>query len=501
MTRTLLVLVAGIIAGLCGINYKLQAQTDCLSYETFLTKKTALDSAYRRLQETLDPNHKARPNPVNGVSFFSDMSRQERKVRLIQSDFQAKLNQHLLTLGLLLTKVKGVEIFAFVNSRGSIDYVAYNLDKHTLNEFEQEQIQHSLCSFFSTYTFKQGVERPYQVYCSFRLMGSTLTDIQAQLNRFIPNHSPSQGAIRSVEELTTTQPDTVTTITLEQIELAKVPRALLRFKNVQHLNLNDNELTQIPRFIFRLKKLTTLNVSGNRLTNSAIHCKRNKHLKRINLQFNRLTNLPKRLPKNNQLESLWIGYNDLSTGLNPRILSRLKHLKDLNFYRAKLTSLPTTIGRLAELETLDLYYNQLRELPAQIGTNRSLQQLALSYNLLGSLPIELAQLDHLTALYVRNNSLTSLPIHIDALKSLQILDLSDNAFEELPSSLINLSISSLQELNISQNRLTSFPIQFFKSTRLKLLDIGANPATSKGNLKVLMPLIRELEARQTQVRY
>ncbi len=487
-------------AALSLISYVGEAQTQCLPYDLFVARKDSLDNQYAPVYDVLDPDHRTRPIRENGVSFFSEMSPTERIAKQANSNFYKQFDKNLLSLGYLLGKLNGIELFVYVNEKGRIDCASYRLTKHTLNGFDQQQIDQSFCQFFSDYVFTQTNRKPYRIY-SGQVLGTTLVDKQAHINRLTQEKVPQRGEIRTLAGLTTTRPDTVTIITLEQLALTKAPRALVRFKNIRQLNLNDNELTKVPRFVFRSKKLSSMNLSGNRLAASAIRCPRNKHIERINLQFNQLTQLPKRLPRNRHLLSLWLGHNNLSAGLDARILRRLKTITDLNLYNTKLTSLPATIGQLTQLETLDVYYNQLHELPREIGKNLALKQLALSYNRLDSLPDEIRKLTQLEALYVRKNLLAKLPVHIDELKTLHTLDISHNAISELPSSIINLSINTLQNLNISQNRLAHLPTGLFKTNRLKQLDISDNPATNKQKLTKLLPLIREAEAKHVTVRY
>jgi len=428
------------------------------------------------------------------------MSPTERIVHQVNSNFYRQFDKHLLSLGYLLGKLNGIELFVYVNEKGRIDHASYRLNKHTLNGFDQQQIDQSFCQFFSDYVFNQTNKKPYRIYSS-QVLGATLADKQVSINRLTREKVPQRGEIRTLIGLATTQPDTVTMITLEQLALTKIPRALVRFKNVRQISLNDNELTKVPRFVFRSRKLSSMNLSGNRLTALAIRCPRNKHIERINLQFNQLTQLPKRIPRNRHLQSLWLGHNNLSTGIDAHILRRLKTVTDLNLYNTKLTSLPSTIGQLTQLETLDVYYNQLHKLPREIGKNLALKQLALSYNQLDSLPDEIGKLTQLEALYIRKNSLAKLPARIDELKALHTLDISHNILSELPNSIINLTINTLQNLNISQNRLEHLPTLLFKTNRLKQLDISDNPSTTRQKLTKLLPLIREAEAKHVTVRY
>ncbi|RVE74987.1 hypothetical protein OJAV_G00027490 [Oryzias javanicus] len=132
----------------------------------------------------------------------------------------------------------------------------------------------------------------------------------------------------------------------------------------------------------------------------------------------------------------------------------------------RLAALPSVVPwGLIRLKTLDLSNNKLKELPAANNSQdvicSSLQQVDFSQNQLESLPTGLLHLTNLTRLCAAKNHLTVL-FHIPAdvnwigLRKLEELDLSHNSLSGLPGTIMHC-LKSLRDLNVSSNRLLSFP--------------------------------------------
>uniref|UniRef100_A0A8C1DUC6 non-specific serine/threonine protein kinase n=1 Tax=Cyprinus carpio carpio TaxID=630221 RepID=A0A8C1DUC6_CYPCA len=185
----------------------------------------------------------------------------------------------------------------------------------------------------------------------------------------------------------------------------------------------------------------------------------------------------------------------------------------LDLSRNCLSSLPSVVPwGLIHLHSLNLCHNQLRELP----TPTSSQEIICSRsNELECLPVGLLHLGQLKRIYAARNKLISLfnipnGTNWIGLRKLQELDVSDNSLTDLPSSILHC-LKALSSLNISRNKLGSFPdpwacplkickasnnqieflpdtISIFWKTHLMEVDISENV------LKELPSYIFELEA-------
>jgi hypothetical protein len=96
--------------------------------------------------------------------------------------------------------------------------------------------------------------------------------------------------------------------------------------------------------------------------------------------------------------------------------------------------------------------------------------------LTGAVPAEIGQLTSLTELDLPGNQLTSLPAEIGQLTSLTYLNLDANQLTSLPAEIGQLT--SLTELGLSGNQLTSLPAEIWQLTSLEKLGLRANQLTS-----------------------
>uniref|UniRef100_A0A673KFU9 non-specific serine/threonine protein kinase n=1 Tax=Sinocyclocheilus rhinocerous TaxID=307959 RepID=A0A673KFU9_9TELE len=185
-----------------------------------------------------------------------------------------------------------------------------------------------------------------------------------------------------------------------------------------------------------------------------------------------------------------------------------------------ITSLPSVVPwGLIHLRSLNLCHNQLRELPTPTSSQEiicsRLWHVNVSENELECLPLGLLHLGQLKRISAARNKLISLfnipnGTNWIGLRKLQELDVSDNGLPELPSSVLHC-LKALSSLNISRNKLSSFPdpwacplkickasnnqieflpdtISIFWKTHLREVDISENV------LKELPSYIFELEA-------
>uniref|UniRef100_A0A674AEA6 non-specific serine/threonine protein kinase n=1 Tax=Salmo trutta TaxID=8032 RepID=A0A674AEA6_SALTR len=131
-----------------------------------------------------------------------------------------------------------------------------------------------------------------------------------------------------------------------------------------------------------------------------------------------------------------------------------------------LSSLPSVVPwGLIQLRTLDLSNNLFKELHTAQSSQEiicsRLRQVNLSQNELTSLPSGLLHLTRVQRLSAAKNKLTSLfdipnGTNWIGLRKLEELDVSDNCLTSLPSAVLH-SFKSLTTLKVCRNRLTSFP--------------------------------------------
>ena len=94
----------------------------------------------------------------------------------------------------------------------------------------------------------------------------------------------------------------------------------------------------------------------------------------------------------------------------------------------------------------------------------------------GALPAEIGQLTSLTELVLNDNQLTSVPAEIGQLTSLVALRLYENELTSVPAEIGQLT--SLEELFLNGNQLTSVPAEIGQLTSLRWLHLNGNQLTS-----------------------
>ncbi|NBB19319.1 hypothetical protein GVN20_08140 [Runella sp. CRIBMP] len=374
----------------------------------------------------------------------------------------------------------------YTGKTGKFEYLLYEIRGRISAESEKQLID-SLRILLDNYRFGVKIVSSH-VSSHFMNLG---------LIRTIPK---SDSVISSLEAAhSTTRPDTVKILALNQLELMTVPDVIYRFTNMKELNLSFNELKNVSIDISRLPKLQQIWLNNNQLTDSNLQLTKNKTLRILNIQGNQFTNIPAAVKNCRRLKSLWMGYNNLTT-LNQRSFTKMRRLQDINLYSCGLKFIPKGIVKLRRLEVIDLYYNQLSTLPSSLSRMRKLQQLALSHNQLTQLPNNLGKLKKLQTLYLHHNRLAQLPKSIGKLKSLQILDIGYNQFSTLPNQIAYLQ--RVEEIDMSYNNLSEVPAPIPHLRQLKKVYLRENPVAQDLQLRERSkPIVQVLEGNAIQVSY
>uniref|UniRef100_A0AAY4E7H3 non-specific serine/threonine protein kinase n=1 Tax=Denticeps clupeoides TaxID=299321 RepID=A0AAY4E7H3_9TELE len=162
------------------------------------------------------------------------------------------------------------------------------------------------------------------------------------------------------------------------------------------------------------------------------------------------------------------------------------HITHLDLSNNSLKTLPSVVPwGLIQLEILNLSHNQLKVLPhiqsSQEIICSQLRDVNLSENELACLPLGILHLGQICKLNAAKNKLTSLfevpdGMNWIGLRKLQELDASDNSLSSLPSTVLHCC-KALSSLNICRNQLTSLPepwacpLKFYKASSNKIESI------------------------------
>ena len=179
------------------------------------------------------------------------------------------------------------------------------------------------------------------------------------------------------------------------------------------------------------------------------------------------------------------GFNQL------RPLSRvgdLSALLQLSLPENHLEVIPEEVGSLQRLRLLDLSRNSISSLPTSLFQLPALQTFLLSHNALtdSSFPPDLPApvLPSLHQLDLVGNQLTSLPVFIAHTPHLNELRVAHNSLSSLDPTLIQ-TMANLRLLEAHNNQLDTLPHQLASCSKLKSIQLEANPLKDRRLLKLV----------------
>lgn len=292
--------------------------------------------------------------------------------------------------------------------------------------------------------------------------------------------------------------------------LALPPHGLCSLRQLRSLNLTHNVLETVAG-LGCLSALAELDVSHNRLRQLDdgalaalgnlrwLHLRHNRldrvapaalaglaQLQLLDLSHNRLAGgLPPGLLSGTDLRELYLQNNTLSL-LSPHTFADLQQLVILNLSRNHLSSdsiTHETFADLIRLVILDLSHNQLRQVNGSTFQSQyTLQILHLEHNLIESLDDNaFSALYNLHTLMLSDNRLKHLSVFtLNGLFMLINLALDHNHLENIHLDGFR-NCSSLQDLQLSANKLAAIPDALQYLHFLISLDLSDNHITSVSN--------------------
>ncbi len=240
---------------------------------------------------------------------------------------------------------------------------------------------------------------------------------------------------------------------------------------------------------FEQIEVAEVNLMDMKLTELPSFVYKLKKIKELNFSRNPIESLPPSLKGFKNLTVLHC-FDTKLTNL-PEWIGELKNLKRLNCSENQLIELPKTITNLSNLEALFCSSNELKSLPEDIGELKNLEDLVCFANKLTNLPASLGEIEKLKRLRCARNQIDTLLFSFQYLKNLETLDCEENQLTSLPNSLGDAK--KLQHLYCSSNLLKYLPETLDKLESLIFLDVSFNdslknlPAKLEGlkNLKNL----------------
>lgn len=311
------------------------------------------------------------------------------------------------------------------------------------------------------------------------------------------------------------------TLSVSCNKLGKIPDVIAEMDSLEKLVIINNNVLEIPVSITKMQNLSVLILNDNDLSNSSNLCQLSENIKHLSISGCNLEEIPKFSQKMTKLKYLICNRNKISRvddeltsyvpnirklGLANNIIEVLpvvidkfmKTLRYLTLSGNKLSNFPDFYKKddkaedpLNNLKVLILSENKrLTSIPSRIKGLRALRELDISgcgikYEWSGKwhIPFEVERLD------VSNNNLDRFPVEFTTIDNLVYLNLSNNRFtsREIPKEIENLEM--LETLKISRCELSgALCPEICKLKSLKHLDISHN-----NNLNSLPDKIGELK--------
>uniref|UniRef100_A0A673Z1M6 protein-serine/threonine phosphatase n=1 Tax=Salmo trutta TaxID=8032 RepID=A0A673Z1M6_SALTR len=352
----------------------------------------------------------------------------------------------------------------------------------------------------------------------------TLTEVNLSCN-YLTNVGQAVGSMTNLQ-----------TFLLDGNCLSELPSELGSLQRLGYLGLSFNQFTHVPQVLERLASMERLCMAGNSLDTLVLQSFRLLRVKHVDLRLNKIRVVvpdePDLLRHVTQLDVRDNGLEELDASLFPRLevlhcernhIATLKvkgsmlkavyaqnnggsaspvrvspvpsTLTYMDISRNRMEAIPEWLCEIKKLEVLDISHNLVTELPARLLCSSSLRKLSAGHNHLQKLP-ERVERPLLEVLDVQHNQLAELPCNL-FLKSdsLRCLNASANKLEHLPpSSLSEESNSVLQELYLTNNRLTDKCVPLLTGhTHLRVLHMAYNylhtfPASKMAKLEELEEL-------------
>ncbi|KAK6090416.1 hypothetical protein P3W45_000513 [Vairimorpha bombi] len=231
--------------------------------------------------------------------------------------------------------------------------------------------------------------------------------------------------------------------------LKKLPDDFHNLSRITGLGLSENEFEDIPENIYKMISLRKFGFFSNRIKSIRPDIKYLRNLVKIDLSNNFITNLPEEICELTYLNWLNLSNNKLTS--LPKDMNNLIHLEELGLGMNNLTELPE-LDKLYKLRILPVFKNKLRIVTDSLQYCKSLEKLDFSDNEITSFPDSLLNLPCLRYLNLKGNKIKRIEIeNIEYIRSsINMIDLSDNRLESVPYKFFKI-FSNITTIKISDN--------------------------------------------------
>ena len=322
----------------------------------------------------------------------------------------------------------------------------------------------------------------------------------------------------------------------------KAARTKLKQANIKgFIDISNTRLDLIPEEVFKQNApidgvnwwlnvdLSKIDVSNNNLSEKAfddgIHDFRNiPYVKILSLASNKFNKIPISVFSLQNLIFFDIS-NNMITQIDDNLFANLSKLIKLNLSNNRLKYIPSTIRIMSNLQELFIDKNELENIPNEIVYLKYLKKLNIGHNQIQAVqPNLFNNLFSLEELYCNNNLITNIQYSnnyaaFDSIPNLKILDISYNHLQNfmflnpnMNLEMINMSYNKLQyisgmslcpkltQIDCSNNNISQFPEDFFKTINLRSLNLKGNLLNNLPGTISLMDNLVELNLEGNPLR-
>jgi Leucine-rich repeat (LRR) protein len=256
-------------------------------------------------------------------------------------------------------------------------------------------------------------------------------------------------------------PDQPGFIDLCDTQIASIPSNVLEQINVVSFVANSNPIVKFPSSLQCATALTQLSLGHCRLDEISEAFLELKNLIYLDLSHNHLRQLPDHMKNMTNLQNLNVSHNPLA---NVDAIKHLLALINLNIQGTCLADVPLVIAKLPQIESVLADWSSFPSLPVHHIETPS---IILAFIKL------LARSFVSSSVVLHHQGLDYVPPCVLSWKSVVKVDVSFNKLKFVDDTLFEMPL--LQDLNVSNNCISTLPHALHCATSLMKLDIRNNP--------------------------
>lgn len=264
---------------------------------------------------------------------------------------------------------------------------------------------------------------------------------------------------------------------VENIDVKELTIYLSERGNIEELELFSCKMDSIEYHISKLDKLESLTlfeVKGVDIEKLIFELSKLKNFNELDISEANLGKIPQSIKNLEGLKKLWLSENGISE--LPDFVGKMPNLEILGLFGNEVSEIKINKQDFKNLKWIDLRYNKFEIFPIELFSLPKIERITIWYNEIVSIP----EFDYLNTslieLNLENNNLTSLPKSITNLRNLEILDLGSNQIDAKSIEQC-YQLKKIKVLSFDDNDLLAIPNGISALSNLERLTLSHNEIT------------------------